>query len=188
MILAGIDEAGYGPLLGPLVVGCCAFELPDIDDSMAPLPCLWKRLRKLVSKTRSRSGRKIHVNDSKQVYNPSIGLKELERSILTIAQASSIDVSDLAAFISHVAPHVLGDLPQYPWYEANPQGRFPLENDGTSLRLFSNALRLEMQRAQARCVHLAARIVLERQLNQMIAATRNKGSASSRSAPARIRG
>ncbi len=177
MILAGIDEAGYGPLLGPLVVGCCAFELADVDDSLAALPCLWKRLRKLVSKNRTRSGRKIHVNDSKQVYNPSIGIKELERSMLAIAQAGGIETSDLSALISHVATHVLDDLPQYPWYDAHHQARFPLENDGTSIRLFSNALRLEMDRTQTRCVHLAARVVLERQLNQMIAATRNKGSA-----------
>src|SRR4051812_12185081 len=105
MILAGIDEAGYGPLLGPLVVGCCAFELPDVDPS-APLPCLWKRLRKLVSKSRSRHGRKIHVNDSKQVYNPSIGLKELERSILAITTAMNLPADDLNGLLSHLASHV----------------------------------------------------------------------------------
>src|SRR5690349_12213948 len=55
MILAGIDEAGYGPLLGPLVVGCCAFELTDGDPAADELPCLWKRLRKLVSKNRTKA-------------------------------------------------------------------------------------------------------------------------------------
>lgn len=176
MILAGIDEAGYGPLLGPLVVGCCAFELPDADP-FAPLPCLWKRLGKLVSKSRSRSGRKLHINDSKQVYTPAAGIRELERSVLALAMAGNIShAPHLTGFLGDIAPHVLGDLPEYPWYDTGIVP-CPRESDGTSLRLFANALRLEMDRSQTRCIHLAARVVLERQLNRMIAATRNKASA-----------
>jgi hypothetical protein len=175
MILAGIDEAGYGPLLGPLVVGCCAFELGDADP-FAPLPCLWKRLKKHISRNRSKTGRKLHVNDSKLVYSPSAGVKELERSLLTIAMTTDLPCDDLDLLLRSVAPHVLDDLPEYPWYCASGE-RFPLENQTLSLRLFANALRQEMQRTQTHCVHLAARVVLERQLNRMIASTRNKASA-----------
>jgi hypothetical protein len=189
MIIAGIDEAGYGPLLGPLVVGCCAFRVEDAefspaDNSLAELPCIWKRLAKVASKKRQPSGKKLHINDSKLVYSPSNGLHELERSVLAILQAANAiaddattPLNDLASLLSMTANHVLNDLPAYPWYQPSPGERFPLEQESLSLKLFANAVKAEMTRNKTFCVAMRARIVLERQLNQMMQATRNKASA-----------
>src|SRR2546421_4745450 len=163
MIVAGIDEAGYGPVLGPLVVGCSAFEVTDADTPAAgKLPCLWSRLRKVVSKNRSKSGRKLHVNDSKLVYSPGIGLKELERSVLAVAAAWRESSERFEDFISQVAGHVLSDLDQSTWYRRVNGESFPFAQAATPVRLFASALRQEMQRGGARCVYLGARVVLER--------------------------
>jgi hypothetical protein len=165
-------------LLGPLVVGCCAFEVTDGDASAEDLPCLWKRLRKLVSKNRTKAGKRLHINDSKQVYSPALGVKELERSILAILATMRADVCDeLDTLLACVAGHAVGDLRGYPWYLPYAGERFPLEQDLTPIRLFANALRAEMDKANLRCIYLAARVVPERQFNQMLDATRNKGSA-----------
>ena len=61
MIVAGIDEAGYGPLLGPLVVSAALFRVPSDDDLD-----LWDALSPVVS--RAPVDGAVPVNDSKKLY------------------------------------------------------------------------------------------------------------------------
>lgn len=174
MIIAGIDEAGYGPLLGPLVVGGCAIELPELSDPFAPLPCIWQRLRKHICKKRPKRSSQIHVNDSKLVYSPGTGLAELERSVLSLLSAHQQATEDLSAVLRCVAEHVIEDLEDHAWY-GQPIG-FPIANDAMALKLLANAIRIDLQRTNTQCVYWQARVVLERRLNQMIAATHNKAT------------
>jgi len=101
-------------------------------------------------------------------------LKELERSILCIVLARGDKPATLAEFLKLVASHAVPDLSHHPWYAAPPDENFPIEQDLLSLSLFSNALRIEMERSGTRLVHMAARVLPERQLNQLLNQTRNK--------------
>ncbi|MEX0715178.1 MAG: hypothetical protein WD066_01255 [Planctomycetaceae bacterium] len=79
-LVIGMDEAGYGPNLGPLVVTATVWEVPGRPDEAD----FWKLLRTVVVRDPKSSHKKLHINDSKAVYNSARGIGPLERSVLGV--------------------------------------------------------------------------------------------------------
>lgn len=184
MILAGIDEAGYGPLLGPLVVGASAFRFsaPAASASSSPdtLPNLWQLLSSVVSPTRDRSGRKLHIADSKLVHSGAHGLAALEKGVLAFAAASNLTPTSLDDLISAVDPSAPAHLAAHPWYPspvppATPEP-FPLSISPALLATTINPLRLALTQTSLQPLPLHARILPEAHYNHLVSKTRNKSS------------
>jgi hypothetical protein len=128
MILLGIDEAGYGPTLGPLVVAATAFRLPDdaprpvprrgsAPDAPAPAPDLWRLCRR--STCRKPDGHRIPVNDSKALYSAQKGLQHLEEGGLSFLHLLDGAIpEDFRALVKRLRGLGSGDgyLELYPWY------------------------------------------------------------------------
>jgi ribonuclease HII len=174
MVIAGIDEAGYGPVLGSMCIGCCALHV----EAVSPVEDLWKRLSRAVSRSRDATGKRIHVNDSKKVYTPSAGVGELERAILTLVGSRQALPGDESALLDLVAGDSVPDLLALPWYAVPAGHRFPHVVDPMSLKIATNHLKHEFARAAVRVEHLHSFVVPETRLNQLFDATRNKSSTS----------
>jgi hypothetical protein len=106
-LLVGIDEVGYGPKLGPLVVCAYAVRVPD--------PALdgWKALFPTVGR---RPPATLVVADSKSVYSPSKGLGCLESTVLPFL--ALLPRADLTSLRSLTRGLVLGgeSALSSPWY------------------------------------------------------------------------
>ncbi len=118
-LLIGMDEAGYGPNLGPLVVTVTVWEVPGSPREFD----LWAAMAEVATQSPSKEPLKLQIADSKQVYSPGKGLAALEKSVLsalrllgkspkTLGELSADLKSQISNLKSHNPPWLIGrDLP-----------------------------------------------------------------------------
>ena len=175
VVLAGIDEAGLGPLLGSLAIGYAILTAPAKESEP------WKRLRGSVARTprahSRRNSSRLVVADSKLVFqrNPK-GERRLETTVLAFrAQRSGgvIERDPERYLFGALSPEPawralpwLGDLPLLPW-AAEPD----------ALELSSSVLARALARAELELVDAGVRLVPAAELNASFAETGNKAAS-----------
>jgi len=109
VIYCGIDETGYGPILGPLIVTSTVFSVPDKDD-------LWFLLREIVSKRKKGLGNRLLVTDSKKAFSQATGIKHLERTTLAFLDQLNLKLDTFSHLLAAVSLDANTQLQRYPWY------------------------------------------------------------------------
>ncbi|MDA1263795.1 MAG: hypothetical protein O2816_01800 [Planctomycetota bacterium] len=173
-VFAGIDEAGLGPLLGPLTVGWSAFRVPR-----GPVN-LWSRLGRVVTDEPTEDRHKLVVADSKKVYSRTPrGRRRLELTALTfLAQLDPFGLGPQSgAELLRLTPPALA-LPRevvadHPWYEHLP-AELPVHVPADRLSLRRQQLRSTLLRTGIDLCDAGVRVQPAGELNRRWAVTDNK--------------
>lgn len=175
-LLAGIDEAGYGPHLGPLVVAAAALDFPGRD---LPDPNLWPRLESHVRQDARGTSPAVVICDSKAAYAGSNRLAKLERTVLGFLAAGGIrprTLADLLGAVS-VAGETDGGGPRQPW-DHPEQVALPAAATADDVETASKRLKAGLESIGGRAARLWVNVAPAARLNRLMAdGGRNKAEA-----------
>lgn len=178
--VVGIDEAGYGPLLGPLVVSATAFDvpLPVLKKVTEPAagPDLWSLLADSITPKASKRDPRLAVADSKKLHGKGggkHGLLLLEQAALAFFSQVAGMPGSLRELLRSFCPHVLGQLGGYPWYQG-ADVELPVDCGPDSVRLQAHSLRRSLAGAGVRFRGAWVEVLPEGHFNRQVQATHNK--------------
>jgi len=178
VVLCGIDEAGYGPMLGPLCVGASTIRIDDWSPG-DPAPDLWKLLDRAVSRTpsRARRPRKIAIADSKALKLPNSSITRhplfhLERGVLaSLRCAGHAPLTDV-----ELLSHLGAAIDPAPWYDGDPLA-IPLGHSAGQCAIDANVLARAVADAGAAFTSLACEAVGEATFNDRVKGAGSKAAA-----------
>jgi len=167
-IIAGIDEAGYGPPLGPLVVSATVFRVSDEHRDAS----LWKLLSSTVT-MKTKVKRKLIVADSKHTYSRARGVGVLEETALCfLAQTTgSFDRAD--GLLQALAGKEADDARNYPWY-GDQDVKIPLSGRALGLEAKAERLRKTLDASGVTFMGVRCLPLFEAAFNRAVEETDNK--------------
>lgn len=165
LVYAGIDEAGYGPVLGPLCVSAVVLRLDGANPEDGA-PNVWQLLRAAVCRGARDAKKRIAVDDSKKLKGSNGAkthpLTHLERGVLSFlgehARAMRTD-DDLFR-------HLGVRLPDCRWY-CDPRP-IPTAHDADSLRITAARLARRLSSEGVSVRQMGCEAVDARELNDSI--------------------
>jgi hypothetical protein len=173
-IIAGIDEAGFGPVLGPMLVSATAFAVPD---ELADIS-LWKLLSPAVCRSPSKRRTSLPIADSKKLYSGlhgACGIEHLERGVLAMLGAWGKEPRTLEQLLALVSMPAHQAAQAYPWY-AGQDCSLPQAVDAVNVALCGNAVADRMHKLGLSMLMMRSEVVFEGEFNRLVAATDNKST------------
>ena len=164
-ILIGIDEAGYGPKLGPLVVSAALFRCQNDDMD------LWRTLDEAVTAARDSSSRLL-VTDSKIAYSTG-GLPSLERASLSFLKAAGKNPASVQDLLEMVSPDSCLPEAAYPWYQALDHS-LPFRADPRTVHQSAEKLCVAMRDRSISFLGFSSKVLRAKEFNNEIERTGNK--------------
>ena len=120
----GIDEAGYGPNLGPLVMTAVVAESRDPPEASTPWeerpsPDLWRDLAGSVDRAGGDPGR-FWIDDSKAILRNGRGRDQLEATCMALLHAIGLELpSDPEGLLAAVGAETCGESELGRWRDAS---------------------------------------------------------------------
>ncbi len=170
----GLDEAGYGPNIGPLVIAATVWSLP----ASLHTEDLWMLLEDVLTNSPERGDARLHVGDSKQVYRSGAGLGSLERSVLGFSPAPETSPEAFETW-SQLLIRLQGHLPEtfarQPWYQGE-ELQLPRAAKAEVVRQHRHLLQQALLRADIRLETMAVEVVCPERFNREVSSRGNKGA------------
>jgi ribonuclease HII len=174
VFVLGTDEAGYGPNLGPLVIGASAWRVANKSAAAR----LYELLAAAVRADGDEDDGRLAIADSKRLYQPGSGLALLERGVLTALWLLERRVAcwrDIWTALEACSPEQIDALP---WHDGI-DSRLPCDSDGIDFAMLARKLLDGGEPAGVRLAGLEASVIFPGEFNAAVGRCDNKAEVLS---------